>query len=270
MLDIPSPVRELAEDTLAYAPLRAGDRRLVRPGYVVSLGLTPGPRSTVIPRLRLGPGEVAATVAEIRALLRAEDRKSAHWEVGSSATPASLAEELTALGLQPAAPPFQTTAGLVLPATPPAVGTLPDTVRITRVTTREDFRRAQELYWHCFNFTPDAAAQAAVEVDFRRLTAGSTWLCYLAWRGEEAVGAADAALTPSGVIMFGGATLPHARGHGVYRALVWARWQEAVRRGTPYLITQAGALSWPVLVRLGFVETAQIRNFVDSTFDCGV
>lgn len=266
MLNIPAPVRELAEDTLAYAPLRDGDRRLVRPGYVISFSLTPGPRSTVITRLRLGPGEVTAAVAEIRALLRSEGRTVVDWEVGSSATPASLGAELMALGMQPAAPPFQETAGLVLPAQPPAVGALPDDIRVTRVTTLADFRLAQDIYWRCFNFTPDDAAQAAVEVDFNRLAHGPTWRSFLAWRGDQAVAAADAALAADGVIMFGGATLPHARGQGAYRALVWARWQEALRVGTPYLITQAGAFSLPVLLRLGFVETARIQNFLDRDF----
>lgn len=266
MLNIPAPVRELAEDTLAYAPLRDGDRRIVRPGYVVSLGLTPGSRSTVITRLRLAPGEVAAATAEIRALLRAEGRTLAAWEVGSSATPASLSAELVALGMQPEAPPFQQTAGMVLPAQPPAVGALPEDIRVTRVTTLADFRLAQELYWHCFNFTPDDAAQAGVAVDFDRMSGRPAYCRFLAWRGDQAVGAADAALAAAGVVMFGGATLPHARGQGVYRALVWARWQEALRHGTPYLITQAGALSRPVLLRLGFVETAQIRNFKDRDF----
>lgn len=266
MLNIPTPVRELAEDTLAYAPLRDGDRRLVRPGYVVSLAFTPGTRSTVVTRLRLQPGEVAAAVAEIRALLRAEGRTVADWEVGSSATPASLGAELVALGMQPAAPPFQATAGMVLPAQPPAVGTIPDDIRVTRVTTLADFRLAQEIYWRCFDFTPDDAAQAAVEVTFDRRENRSTWQTFLAWRGDQAVGAADASLTADGVIMFGGATLPHARGQGVYRALVWARWQEALQSGTPYLITQAGSFSRPVLLRLGFVETAQIQNFMDRDF----
>lgn len=266
MLNIPAPVRELAEDTLAYAPLRDGDRRLVRPGYVLSLGLTPGARSTIISRLRLAPGEVAAAAAELRALLRAEGRTTASWEVGSSATPASLGAELVALGLQRVAPPFQETAGMVLPGQPPAVGALPEDIRVTRVTTLVDFRLAQEIYWHCFNFTPDDAAQAGVAVDFDRLVGSPTSQRFLAWRGDQAVGAADAALTAAGVIMFGGATLPHARGQGVYRALVWARWQAALRHGTPYLITQAGAFSRPVLLRLGFVETAQIQNFMDRDF----
>lgn len=263
MHDIPAPVRELAEDTPAHVPLRAGDRRLVTPDYVIYLGLTPGPHSTVVTRLRLAEGEVAATVHKLRTLLRGEGRTIASWEVGPSATPARLAQELAALDMQPAAPPFTVTAGMVLAGTPPRIGATPRDVRITRVTTMADFRRAQEIYWRCFDFTPDAAAQAALEVDYGRLTQSRTLHRYLAWQGDSAVAAADAALAPDGVILFGGATLPEARGRGVYQALVWERWLEAVRRGTPYLITQAGALSRPILARLGFVVTAEVSNFVD-------
>lgn len=263
MLDIPTTVRELAEDTPAHAPLRAGDRRIVTPGYVIYMGLTPGPHSTAVTRLRLASGEVAATVREVRALLRGEGRTSACWEVGSSATPASLAKELTGLGMQPAAPPFPVTAAMVLGGEPPRIGATPGDLRITRVTTLADHRRAQEIYWRCFDYTPDAAAQAGLEADFARLSKSGTWLSYLAWQGDSAVAAADASLTPDAVILFGGATLPQARGRGVYQALVQERWLEAVRRGTPYLVTQAGALSRPILARLGFVVTAEIRNFMD-------
>jgi len=44
---------------------------------------------------------------------------------------------------------------------------------------------------------------------------------------------------------------------------VWERWQEAVRQGTPYLITQAGTMSRPILARLGFATTAEVSNFDD-------
>ncbi|MGH3102662.1 MAG: GNAT family N-acetyltransferase, partial [Gaiellaceae bacterium] len=57
--------------------------------------------------------------------------------------------------------------------------------------------------------------------------------------------------------------LPNARGRGAYRALVAARWAAAVARGTPALITQAGAMSRPILNRLGFRELAEIRIFLD-------
>ena len=60
--------------------------------------------------------------------------------------------------------------------------------------------------------------------------------------------------------LFGGATLPEARGRGAYRALVAARWEDAVARGTPVLVTQAGAMSRPILARLGFREVCEIRD----------
>lgn len=64
--------------------------------------------------------------------------------------------------------------------------------------------------------------------------------------------------------MCGGATIAAARSRGAYRALIAARWEEGRRRGTPTLITQAGAMSRPILERLGFEEVVQIRIFLDE------
>jgi len=50
----------------------------------------------------------------------------------------------------------------------------------------------------------------------------------------------------------GGGTRPEHRGRGAYRALVRARWDAAVERGTPILTVGAGAMSRPILERLGF------------------
>jgi predicted GNAT family N-acyltransferase len=47
-------------------------------------------------------------------------------------------------------------------------------------------------------------------------------------------------------------TLPSARGRGAYRALIAARWDEAVARGTPALAVQAQETSRPILERCGF------------------
>jgi GNAT superfamily N-acetyltransferase len=58
--------------------------------------------------------------------------------------------------------------------------------------------------------------------------------------------------------------LPEARGRGVYRALVQARWRAAAARGTPALTVQAGRMSRPICERLGFAFLAPIRVFVDQ------
>ena len=65
--------------------------------------------------------------------------------------------------------------------------------------------------------------------------------------------------------LFGGATLPEARGRGAYRALVAARWEDAVARGTPVLVTQAGPMSRPILAQLGFREVCEIRILLDGS-----
>ena len=70
--------------------------------------------------------------------------------------------------------------------------------------------------------------------------------------------------SPRGVFLIGGCTAPWARGRGLYRALVRARWEDAVRRGTPALVTQAKPdTSLPILLRLGFVEVCRIRRLED-------
>ncbi len=44
---------------------------------------------------------------------------------------------------------------------------------------------------------------------------------------------------------------------------VAARWRESVERGTPVLVTQAGAMSRPILTRVGFHEVCEIRILAD-------
>jgi NAD(P)-dependent dehydrogenase (short-subunit alcohol dehydrogenase family) len=81
--------------------------------------------------------------------------------------------------------------------------------------------------------------------------------------GGEAVAAADAILVDGAVALCGGATLPEARGKGAYRALLAARFRDAVERGTPVLVVQAGSMSRPILERLGFDTVARVRVLVD-------
>jgi len=54
-------------------------------------------------------------------------------------------------------------------------------------------------------------------------------------RRRPSVAWAGAVAGPHGLYLSGGATLPEARDTGCYRALVAARWDDAVRRGTPAL-----------------------------------
>jgi hypothetical protein len=78
------------------------------------------------------------------------------------------------------------------------------------------------------------------------------------------VATGNAIFTDHGVVLNAGSTLPGWRGRGAYRALVRARWDAAVAAGTPVLVTQAGAMSRPILERLGFVAVCEVRALLDA------
>jgi hypothetical protein len=84
-----------------------------------------------------------------------------------------------------------------------------------------------------------------------------------AWVDGRVAGGGRAMFSPRGVFMAGGSTAPWARGRGVYRALVRARWDAAVERGTPALAVQAGTMSAPILPRLGFEKVCSFRRLKD-------
>jgi predicted GNAT superfamily acetyltransferase len=66
------------------------------------------------------------------------------------------------------------------------------------------------------------------------------------------------------MFLVAGATMPWARGRGLYRALVRKRWDHAVERGTPALVTQAVPdTSYPILKRLGFQDVCDTHRLED-------
>ncbi len=260
MSRIPAAALELAESLNINCPQRAGEERVVRPGYAAIIGAEADAHHNVVQRLRLAGDEVEATVAEVRAIFAAKGRRRITWEVGDNAEPKDLAERLIALGMRPFLPDDRSV-GMVL--TRPLVST--DTgVTVRRVETFEEFARGAWIFRR--GFGSDDAPEADPEIALRWTEHRSVAAVerYLAFDGNEAIAVADALFLEAGVIMCGGATVASARSRGAYRALINARWEEGRRRGTPTLITQAGAMSRPILARLGFEEVVQIRILLDE------
>ena len=77
------------------------------------------------------------------------------------------------------------------------------------------------------------------------------YLRHAVWLDGELVCTGTAAATEHGLLLYGGATKVNARGRGAYRALIRARWDDAVALGTPALITQGGSMSRPIVFPLG-------------------
>ena len=78
-----------------------------------------------------------------------------------------------------------------------------------------------------------------------------------AWGEIDPRSGLERLLTDRYCLLFG--TSPAARGQGAYRALVRARWDEAVQVGQPALVVHAGAMSRPILERLGFHAVAELQ-----------
>jgi GNAT superfamily N-acetyltransferase len=212
----------------------------------------------VVQRLRLEPSTVEPTVAHVRALLDGRGRLGRTFEVGPSATPPDLATRLEGLGMVPDREPL--VVGMVMTEAPPDV----PGVEARRALTPEDHATAERIMARGFDMDlpeDELARQVALAMDGDRTGVGAV---YLAWINGEPVAAAQAVFTERGAVMSGGATLPAARGRGAYRALVAARWRDAAARGVPVLVTQAGAMSRPILRRLGFREVCRIRIFLDQ------
>jgi hypothetical protein len=247
MLD---PVLELAENANTYTPLAATDERIVTDRFVLWMGRADHPAWNVAQRFRFQADELDEVRAEVHAAVRARGRTGCSWEVGSSATPADLVDRLLALGLESDDDGYAV--GMVL--TEPPRQAPPAGVEVRRVTTPEEALVAAQIAAVAFGMPEPVPG--TVDPEGRSVR-------YLAYVDGEPVAQATAEFTEHGVSLFGGATLPAARGRGAYRALVAARWEDAVARGTPVLVTQAGAQSRPILARLGFREVCEIRVLID-------
>jgi hypothetical protein len=248
----------LAEDANTHTPLGEGDERIVRDRFVLWMGPGAEPHWNVAQRFRMQADEVDQVRAEIHTLLLARGRMACTWEVGSSATPPGLAGLLRARGLVPDEPdPLQI--GMVLDEAPPAISA---GVSVRVAESLADHAVSERIAHRCFGMDDPTDEQIADSHDRGQSRR------YLARIDGKDVATGSATFTPHGVVLNAGSTLPEARGRGAYRALVRARWDDAVAAGTPVLITQAGRMSLPILERLGFRVVCEIQVLLDK-FDRG-
>ena len=138
----------------------------------------------------------------------------------------------------------------------------PPNATARRVETFEEFVEACAVQWEAFEATPE-------EIDEARALLDDRWregvnLRHAVWLDGELVCTGTSSPTEHGLLLYGGATRAHARGRGAYRALLRARWDDAVALGTPALITQGGSMSRPILERLGFERVGEVHMLMDD------
>ncbi|HET7129231.1 MAG TPA: GNAT family N-acetyltransferase [Gaiellaceae bacterium] len=187
--------------------------------------------------------DAAEILAEVRALAPSA---TGSWQTDSR----DLADALVAAGARRPAPPLEFEFVALATATaPPAV----DGIDVRRVESFDDYLVGLEIALSAEQYTDEVRARRRAEAEAtwerRRSGPAMEWLASI---DGEPVAHARAFPGPRGFLLDGGATTPSARGHGAYRALIAARWHEAVARGTPALVVQAGEMSRPILERCGF------------------
>jgi hypothetical protein len=247
-------LRELAEYPNSFGPLGPSDERIETDRYTLCLGL--GKTWNTVQRQRFRGEEVDDVLEEVRSLLGARGRGRTQWEVGSSAEPRDLVDLLLARGLIRDKDPY--TVALVLTTPPPPVAG----IVARRVETFEEYVAANEVGWQAFEMPEEEVAEGRALLPQRWREAPI--ITHAAWLDDEIVSAGTCAPTPHGLLLYGGATVSRARGRGAYRALLRARWDEAVARDTPALITQGGSMSRPILERLGFEPVGHVHVLLDE------
>ena len=248
-------LREIAEYPNSFGPLGPRDERIETDRYTLWMGS--GKTWNTVQRQRMRADEIDDVLAEVRSLLRARGRGKTQWEVGSSAEPPDLVERLLERGLIWDKDPYAV--ALVLSREPPPP---PPEIVARRVETFEEYAAANAVQWEAFGTSPEEIEANKAQLEKR--WAETVNVMHAAWLDGELVAAGTAAPTEHGLLLYGGATLPSARGRGAYRAVLHARWQEAVQNGTPALITQGGSMSRPILERLGFERVGEIHMLLDE------
>jgi GNAT superfamily N-acetyltransferase len=255
---IPPDVVALCENSQSHGPGWPGSELIRRDGFDVWLGPPIYPGLSVV--LNFSTSDASAALDDVRALLRERGRTRANWMVGSS-SPANLPDDLLALGLTDDIDPILR--GLVADREPSGIDRSIEVRRVDRAEQLHDFFRIQQVaFGEDRNASPDGAAYIDAMFDAERER--DDIVTYLAYLDGEPVATARGTFARHGVVMNGGSTLPHARGRGIYRALVAARWDDAVARGTPYLTTVARPTSAPILERMGLVEVCTVRVLNDA------
>jgi hypothetical protein len=137
-------------------------------------------------------------------------------------------------------------------------------IEVRRVETFEDYLASREVQWDAFEVPEDRreVQRAHIRDEFEESMEHGTPVTFLGMLDARPAATGMAIPSDRGVFLIAGSTTTWARGRGLYRALVRARWDYAVERGTPALVTEALIdTSYPILRRLGFVEVCTIRRF---------
>ena len=252
---------DVAENAWGLTPaMAAGGRREVRDDVILIDQVGPASVRLAI-RLLVGDSEVDSRIAEVRTWFADAGREDFTWIVGSSSTPGDLPERLLASGASPSADDPEM-AAMVLTEEPDRV----ESIEIRLATTFSDSLIGRDLIAEVVGIPAEKVPSDEQQRKIWEAGRNTDSCTFLAFVDGRAVGRASCASTTAGPLeLLNACVLPQYRGRGIYRALLRTRWDEAVRRGSPVLVTQAGALSRPILERSGFKTIGAIQRLEART-----
>jgi GNAT superfamily N-acetyltransferase len=259
---IPEAIRRLAEHPTLELPVPPTWERIEQDGVVMVV--TPLPLAQIVDPVDVALEDIEAAVEAMRAIGRGRGKTVLGWWIAPEHD--AYAPILEALGLvNEDSPGFEAIENAMALVTPPLVS-IYEAVEVKQVESLDEYAGAARVRAEAFQMPPhmreemeEGLAKRFEEYQDPR-NPGRGFVALVEGR---IVGAASAVAADAGVNLFGGSVLHEARGRGVYQALLRARWDFAVERGTPALTVQAGRMSKPIVERLGFVPVAAVRVFID-------
>jgi GNAT superfamily N-acetyltransferase len=211
--------------------------------------------------VRVSAAEVEPLLAEVRERVPAE--KAQAWWLDPDTQPPDLYERLLALGLGEPNDHSGLLHALAC-VTPPPPG--PGDVTVRRVDSYEEHLTAVGVMWEAFGTTEERREQQRPHLrqEYDAAREAGVPITFLARLDGRPAGVGRSIYSDRGVFLIAGAVEEWARGRGVYRSLVRARWDDAVARNTPALVTEAmPETSYPILKGLGFEDVCVIRRLED-------
>lgn len=253
-------LRAFAEDAYAHIGAKPWQTVLDADQFYLKHSDVKQAMGGVATRIRMGE-EFERRVPEVKTWFKEHGRHSFVWMIGPSATPEGIGERLLAQGASPL-PGFETTACMILLEAPKAAA---GDFAVRKLETLADYEERADVAAAAFGWGADYrdSTKRLIREHWDALDAARTETFGVFAEGRLVAFGASL-YTDTAVFLDGGATLPEARGAGAYRALVRARWEEAVWRKTPALVVHAGPMSRPILEQLGFQTVCELYALQDS------
>ncbi|HEX4527558.1 MAG TPA: GNAT family N-acetyltransferase [Gaiellaceae bacterium] len=258
-MEVPEPVRRLALYPFHELPSPPDVEKVELDGAFI--GINRWPNAQIVGMRGDGPSDVEATVEAAREVARERGKTILAWWVPPDQDHVAPALESAGL-VNEDTPGFEAIENALALVLPPVAADV-EGVEVRMTETWDDFSASLRVVERVFGMPPVTDDDLRARYDEYRHP-DNPGRGFSALIDGRIVGTSYAAFGDAGVNLFGGSVLPEARGRGVYRALVQARWKAASDRGTPALTVQASRMSRPICERLGFVFLAPVRVFVDQ------